>query len=106
MILEASKVLSNAEVDAIIAQITYKPGFAFSVARRPEGDSLLVSMRVRDVHDCKRTIFVANNIQLPPMIFDENHLLALVHRLLVDMELHELDEWLCYRSKQVKDPHE
>jgi hypothetical protein len=98
--------------------ITYKPGWAFEVCYRPNAGYpdfpetyLNIEAQVTDVYHTERTTTVnlRKNFNTN-MFFDmlssfELEFTNFVHRAIVELEMHEIDEWFKVHGRHVRDPH-
>jgi hypothetical protein len=101
--------LSRAFVD-FVKHMTYKPGYKFQAQMPVERDEVIVMAfaTVPDVNDPTRTTQVYQSRTFPGRLIDSGGpevWMAMLHSLVVDLELHEVDEWLKFGGARYRDPH-
>ena len=99
------------ETRAIIAQITYKPGWTFLVGE--DGDRLYVQAAVSTESDLtmdptrrttERTPWKSGKRYLSPFMCRQE-VVGTVLGLIQDAEMHEVREWFRYRGASIYNPH-
>jgi hypothetical protein len=99
------------ELHAAVARYSYKPGYRISVTTEAGALDFAVTGRLvaDDIPDANhperksRIVYTQTFGDLRDM--DRNSLHFMVRDLVLGWERHELNEWLCYDGKKVKDPH-
>lgn len=98
-------MLSTAEIQAVLAEVSYRPGWTFEVF-----DSSFESPRIRivgpveDSYHPGTMLDLGINDFLPPLA-DEAALLSWLAWRLGRIESHEMREWLKRDGKPVFNPH-
>ena len=92
----------------IINRITYKPNYSFNI--RDNGDFLYFSTnhRVPDIFNPEKVIKIHNpNIIEYSRIenLKEIDVVNFVKNAIIELEMHELDEWFCLDKQQLSNPH-
>lgn len=113
--------MTLAEVQRVIADIEYKPGSqiaiinstvyatgAFFNEKRYEPMAVL-SIWTKDTDDQKTEGMFTNYRKLEPNILEKlktpKDVLTLIRSLILEFELHEMDEWIRYKGEKVYNPH-
>jgi hypothetical protein len=98
-------MLTTAQIRDVLADLTYKPGWTFSVYDGDwEGQHLAITARVPDAVRPPAMVVLDVHSQLPP-IPDEAYLVRWIAWRLGRIELHEMREFLRLRGAVVYDPH-
>lgn len=98
------------DIVSIVEKVTYKPGWKISIHRPDYGNMIEIVFRTHPVPDAagKRQGDgpILARLHFPPeSIKEPNHLLKLIQDRVKSLELHEVDEWLKFENKWLKDPH-
>lgn len=103
------------KVEAILKEVTYKPGSYFKALREASDPCITVSLccYVVDVTNPERTIPIVSIFKAPEYFLVksgesgdlEELILHQVKYLVKQLEMHEVDEFLKYKGKYVTDPH-
>lgn len=98
-------MLTTAEIQAVLGDITYRPGWTFTLQEgQPEGPHLFIVGPVVNSYQPHDTIDLGIRSPLPPFRTVDDLLLWLAWRLR-RIEDHESREWFRYRGEVVDDPH-
>jgi hypothetical protein len=106
--------LVTIDLHAVLADVTYKPGVRMTVYHNlnPDTQVLEIAAATADSRgwqqlDDPRHITIVHRTIVPTYALqDEQHAIAFIRQCLVNMEVHELDEWIRYRGEQLRNPHE
>ena len=102
--------METKEAEQILDDVTYKPNFSIRHQRDAMMDGLIIRVRYRtpDANDPHKTTTVGTQRVLPYHDIDWMHeqaLLEWLYHLLVELETHEVQEWLIHNGKRVIEPH-
>jgi hypothetical protein len=93
-------------IEALVADISYKPGWKLSVEDGPHGPMLLVRASVVDAYNpAKMTTINAGTIVPHGIERDIDQAMRWVYSCLRAVEIHELGEFFVYRGRRPYDPH-
>jgi hypothetical protein len=96
-------------VKNVVEKIDYKPGSWCSI-RQTGNDIVIVEIHIPSWDlKTKQPAFISRSVWLSGflnMFFPgKTKILKLIKNCLVELELHELDEWLVFENKKVRNPH-
>lgn len=98
-------MLSVASIEQILAEVSYRPGWTFSVFETEfEGPHVRIEAPVVNGYRDGETVDLGINSPLPPFA-SEAELLRWLSWRLRRIEAHESREFLRYRGELVSDPH-
>lgn len=100
--------MTRAELEALLARITYKPGTRCDIG--PAYDYVLIRITHSVLDACNAAdptpIPVANHLRLDSLEhLTERHVLQFIESAYRSFEQHEVDEWLKLDGKHINDPH-
>lgn len=99
-------MVTDATFAAFVRSIRYKPGWRFAVKPHPYGASLAILAQVPDVNNPTRMTEVANARDVGDFYLQTPEAWPhLIHSLIADLELHEVDEWLHLGKARLREPH-
>ncbi len=97
--------LTLEQLQLVVAGISYRPGWVFSVEVDPfEGSMGRIVGPVEDAYHPGRTIDLGITSYLPPMYSAEDVVEWVTWRM-GRIASHEMREWLCWYGRRVADPH-
>jgi len=95
-----------------LSKITYKPGWKFELEEERTTHHLYNLMYFRlttkqpSADGSVDHAFLCSTHGISPEAFmDRDHFLMIVEHAIRDAEMHEVDEWLKYDGKHIRDPH-
>lgn len=98
-------MLSRKDIEDLLVDITYKPGWSFKTAEVPfEGLALLSWGPTIDSKPPHEPTLLASFSNLPPFNAKEDFFSWLQWRL-NNVESHEAREWLKYKGEVIYNPH-
>lgn len=96
------------ECQHLLAEITYKPGWRFSItpySSRPAMGFLLIEYMAEDTYTNAGMIKIGRRIPMPRCFADGKHFLRWIFEQIMLTERHESSEWFRFRSVMIYDPH-
>lgn len=100
---------------AIVAAVTYKPGWRVTLEPDPFPGHVVLRVSVDMVpagmtvsppgHNVVKVQVTGTQVLGPLDQLTEERLLNEIQRQIQAMEMHEVDEWLKYKGKHVREPH-
>lgn len=97
--------MSVEQMQAVLDQVTYKPGWKFTVYQGEwEGPHVVITTQVIDAYDPTQSTVLDVHSSLPPMR-DEDQLMEWLAWRLGRIEVHEMREFLKFDGQPVFDPH-
>lgn len=102
--------MTNERVSNLIRRVTYKPGWSFSVkyaATSWDYGQLVITAQVRDSRGSQREITIQHQCIIPESMIelDEAYLLRWLQSCIMEVERHEMQEFLRLDGLLVDDPH-
>jgi hypothetical protein len=101
------------DLRAVVADVTYKPSVTLKTYHdvNPRLQVLEVVVDGPDSRDWqapdRRNITIVHRTVVPDYaLMNNDHAIAFIRQCLLNMEVHELDEWVRYRGEQLRNPHE
>lgn len=97
------------QVSTIIKNFNYKTGFLlrFRLFKNNSGYLIHLWASLPVEHSITGKKGKVNNVQYKALtnLTDEDKIVEIVKEIIVDMEMHEIDEFLKYKGNYVKNPH-
>lgn len=90
--------MTDDEILAAVADITYKPGWHIGFR---SGSITIVTPAI----DTRVNATTAVEVTLTGLYYSAEHVVDCVAQTICDMEDHEFKEWFAFRGRQVLDPH-
>lgn len=99
-------MLTTTELQSLVEQVKYKPGWTFRVYDgRHEGQHLVIRTVVQDAYDLDKNVELDVHSMLPPMETEEQFFNWILWRL-KRIECHECREFFQVKGKIFDDPHQ
>lgn len=105
---------NSAELDRWLERITYRPGVSMRIAHPeflgeysyPVTPTLQLCADVENTYRPGQRIEIIHQTLIPQYVIEtEQTFQAFVRQALINMEMHELDEWFKIDGVMVNDPH-
>jgi hypothetical protein len=99
--------LQYIELHKLLSEITYKPDVRFLLHRHVYDDTVVLTIKqhVPDADNPDKIDAVQLNLTIDLLTATEESIMVLLYDALVQMETHEVQEFLRLRGKHHKDPH-
>lgn len=99
---------SAADIQAILNDVSYRPGWRFRAVDTPEGVLVRIDATLPDSRNPGRMVDIGIDSVLDPFVLwaGRDELLRWLAWRLQRVEIHESQEWFRYRGELHQDPHE